>query len=44
MSNEARMERKLAAVLAAAVQGYSRLMETDETGTLRTLDAYRAER
>jgi adenylate cyclase len=31
------VERRLAAVLAADVVGYSRLMESDEIGTLRTL-------
>src|SRR3954447_12644061 len=35
------MERKLAAIVAADVQGYSRLMGADEEGTLRTLTAYR---
>src|SRR5262245_44952901 len=34
-------ERKLAAILSADVQGYSRLMGADEEGTLRTLTAYR---
>jgi class 3 adenylate cyclase len=29
--------RKLAAILAADVQGYSRLIEKDEVGTLRVL-------
>ncbi len=28
------MERKLAAIIAADLVGYSRLMEADETGTL----------
>jgi adenylate cyclase len=36
------IERKLAAILHADVKGYSRLMEEDEVGTLRTLTAYRA--
>jgi class 3 adenylate cyclase/pimeloyl-ACP methyl ester carboxylesterase len=36
-----RIQRKLAAILAADVAGYSRLMSTDETGTMRTLSAYR---
>ena len=31
---EERVRRKLAAILAADVVGYSRLMEADETGTL----------
>jgi TolB-like protein/TPR repeat protein len=35
------MERRLAAILAADVVGYSRLMEADEEGTLRLLSAYR---
>src|SRR5262245_51765341 len=35
------MERKLTAILAADVQGYSRLMGADEEGTLRRLTAYR---
>ena len=34
------MERRLAAILAAAVVGYSRLVRADEEGTLRTLRAY----
>ncbi len=33
--------RKLAAILAADVVGYSRLMEADEDGTIRRLEAYR---
>ena len=32
---------RLAAILAADVAGYSRLMAEDEEGTLRTLSAYR---
>ncbi len=35
------MERRLAAILAADVVGYSRLVGEDEEGTLRTLSAYR---
>lgn len=35
------MERRLAAILAADVAGYSRLMATDEEGTLATLNEYR---
>ncbi len=35
------MERRLAAILAADVFGYSRLMEADEEATLATLNAYR---
>jgi TolB-like protein/class 3 adenylate cyclase len=34
---EIRVQRRLAAILAADVVGYSRLMEQDETGTLATL-------
>jgi len=36
------MERKLAAILSADVQGYSRLMGEDEEATVQTLLAYRA--
>src|SRR6058998_2519877 len=35
------VERKLAAILSADVQGYSRLMGEDEVATIRTLTAYR---
>jgi class 3 adenylate cyclase len=35
------MERRLAAILAADVVGYSRLMGDDEEATLATLNAYR---
>ncbi len=35
------MERRLAAILAAAVVSYSRLMEADEAGTLTTLISHR---
>ncbi len=38
-----REERKLVAILAADVVGYSRLMEADESGTLARLKALRAE-
>jgi class 3 adenylate cyclase len=41
MNNDVRVERKLAAILAADVQGYSRLMGEDEAGTLRLPTAYR---
>jgi adenylate cyclase len=34
------LKRKLAAILSADVQGYSRLMEEDEEGTIRTLKSY----
>jgi len=37
------MERRLAAILAADVVGYSRLMGQDEAGTLQTLKALRAD-
>ncbi len=37
------MERRLAAILAADVVGYSRLMEADEEATLAALKAHRAE-
>ena len=40
---EARVERRLAAVLAADVAGYSRLMGADEEGTLAALKACRRE-
>ena len=40
---EARVERRLAAILAADVAGYSWLMGTDEEGTLRQLKAHRKE-
>ena len=40
---EARVERRLAAILAADVAGYSRLMGVDEEGTLRQLKAHRKE-
>ena len=39
-----RVERKLAAILAADVAGYSRLMGADEEGTLAQLKALRRER
>ena len=38
---EGRVTRKLAAILAADVVGYSRLMGEEEEATLRTLKAYR---
>jgi adenylate cyclase len=40
---EARVERRLAAILAADVAGYSRLMGADEEGTLAALRAHRRE-
>ena len=36
-----RVERRLAAILAADVVGYSRLMGLDEVGTARTLREHR---
>src|SRR5438105_4658287 len=38
----ARVERRLTAILAADVVGYSRLIEADEEGTLRRLSSLRA--
>src|SRR3974390_1513504 len=38
---EARVERRLAAILAADIAGYSRLMGADEVGTLAALKAHR---
>jgi adenylate cyclase len=43
MPKEAPVQRKLAAILAADVVGYSRLMGVDEIGTLRALNAHRRE-
>src|SRR5271170_8115151 len=40
---EQRVERRLAAVLAADAAGYSRLMGVDEEGTLARLNAHRRE-
>jgi TolB-like protein/class 3 adenylate cyclase len=40
---ETRVERRLAAILAADVAGYSRLMGADEVGTLTALKAHRRE-
>src|SRR5271165_853203 len=37
-----RVDRRLAAILAADVVGYSRLMEADEAGTARMLREHRA--
>ncbi|MBI3708153.1 MAG: adenylate/guanylate cyclase domain-containing protein [Proteobacteria bacterium] len=39
--NQTPVKRKLAAILAADVAGYSRMMGADEEGTLRTLAAHR---
>jgi adenylate cyclase len=41
--SEERVERRLAAILAADVAGYSRLMGLDETGTLARLQNHRRE-
>ena len=41
--SEERVERRLAAILAGDVVGYSRLMGADEIGTLRALKAIRNE-
>jgi class 3 adenylate cyclase/pimeloyl-ACP methyl ester carboxylesterase len=41
VDDKGRIERKLAAIFAADVAGYSRLMSTDEAGTLRRLAACR---
>jgi adenylate cyclase len=38
-----RVERKLAAILAADVAGYTRLIGTDEEGTLNRLKGLRKE-
>ena len=40
---EERVQRRLAAILAADVVGYSSLMEQDEAGTLARLQSLRAE-
>ena len=38
---EERVQCRLAAIMAADVFGYSRLMEADEEATVRTLNTYR---
>src|SRR5438477_8532672 len=43
MIKEGGIERRLAAILAADIAGYSRLMGSDEVGTLRALQAHRRE-
>src|SRR5215472_4688924 len=43
LAGQARVQRRLVAILAADVAGYSRLIEADEEGTLRRLKALRAE-
>ena len=40
---EQRVTRKLVAILAADMVGYSRLMEADETGTIKRQKTHRAE-
>jgi adenylate cyclase len=40
---EERVQRRLAAILAADVVGYTRLMDTDEAGTLARLKTLRSE-
>src|SRR5262245_5250385 len=42
-AGQARVERRLAAILAADVAGYSRLIGADEGGTLERLKALRRE-
>jgi adenylate cyclase len=42
MMAEKVFKRKLAAILSADVEGYSRLMDDDEEATIRTLTAYRS--
>src|SRR5262249_19948245 len=42
MTPEARIERKLTAILSADVKGYSRLMGQDDAATVRTLTTHRA--
>src|SRR5450631_794535 len=41
--DEARVDRRLAAIMASDIAGYSRLMGIDEEGTLRQLKAHRKE-
>jgi adenylate cyclase len=43
MSEDSRTARRLAAILAADVAGYSRLMGADEEGTLAALKGHRRE-
>ena len=42
MSTAERIERRLTAILAADVVGYSRLMSADEEGTLAQLKGHRS--
>jgi adenylate cyclase len=41
--DQSAVERRLAAILAADMVGYSRLMEADEAGTLARLKTHRLE-
>jgi len=41
--DEARVDRRLAAIMAGDIAGYSRLMSIDEEGTMRQLKAHRKE-
>ena len=43
MARTGDIERRLAAILAADVVGYSRLMGTDEVGTMHALKTHRRE-
>ena len=43
MPKDCDVERRLAAILAADVVGYSRLMEADEVGVLAALKGHREE-
>ena len=43
MTNDKPVERRFAAILAANIVGYSRMMGADEVGTLRALQAHRKE-
>ena len=43
LTHEERVDRRLAAIFAADIAGYSRLMGADEEGTLRQLKAHRKE-
>ena len=38
---EQNFKRKLAAILSADVEGYSRLMEDNEEATIQSINAYR---
>jgi adenylate cyclase len=42
-ARQGRVERRVAAILAADIAGYSRLMGADEEGTLERLKALRRE-